>query len=107
MNLMQKTITATAISFTLLAAPALAHPTFLQPEKFNSVVGEQVNLELTTSLGYPDKGNAPSIDRIPFIHVMANGQKIENLTFTKDETYMNTSFTADNAGFAMAAMSSK
>ncbi|MBL1430206.1 MAG: DUF4198 domain-containing protein [Robiginitomaculum sp.] len=112
MNLLQKTITATAVSstllaFTLLAAPALAHPTFLEPEKFNSAVGEQVNLMLSTSLGYPTMENGPSLDRIPFIHVMANGQKIENLAFAKKETHMSTSFTADNAGFAMAAMSSK
>lgn len=107
MNLLQKTISATALSFTLLAAPAFAHQTFLQPEKFNSAVGEQVNLALTSALAYPNMEGGPSLDRIPFIHVMVNGQKIENLTFKENKTYMNTSFTADNAGFAMGAMSSK
>jgi len=107
MNLLQKTIIATALSFMLLAAPAVAHQTFLVPEKFNSAVGEQVNLVITSALAYPNREGGPSLDRIPFTHVMLNGQKIENLTFTENETYMNASFTADYAGFAMAAMSSK
>ena len=107
MNLLQKTITATVLSFTLLAAPAFAHQTFLQPEKFNSAVGEQVNLALTSALSYPNMEGGPKRDRIPFVSVIVNGQKIENLTFTENETYMNAGFTADNAGFAMAAMSSK
>ncbi|MCF6262474.1 MAG: DUF4198 domain-containing protein [Xanthomonadales bacterium] len=107
MNLLQKTIITTALSFTLLAAPAVAHQTFLVPEKFNSAVGEQVNLVITSALAYPNREGGPSLDRIPFIHVMLNGQKIKNLTFTENETYMNASFTANSVGFAMAAMSSK
>ncbi len=107
MNLLKKIKIATALSFTLLATPALAHQTFLVPEKFNSAVGEQVNLAITSALAYPNMEGGPSLDRIPFIHVMLNGQKIKNLTFTENKTYMSASFTADNAGFAMAAMSSK
>ncbi|PCJ48439.1 MAG: hypothetical protein COA74_08570 [Gammaproteobacteria bacterium] len=106
MNLLQKAIIATALSLTL-AAPVVAHQTFLAPEKFNSAIGEQVNLAITSALAYPNMEGGPSLDRIPFIHVMLNGQKINNLTFTENETYMNASFTADNAGFATAAMSSK
>ncbi len=91
----------------LLVAPAVAHQTFLVPEKYNSAVGEQVNLVLTSALAYPNRKGGPSLDRIPFIHVILNGQKIKNLTFTENETYLNASFTADTAGFTMAAMSSK
>ncbi len=105
MRLLQKTITA--LSFMLLAAPAVAHQTFLVPEKFNSATGEQVNLVITSALTYPNREGGPSLDRIPFIQVIVNGQEVKNLTFTENETYMNTSFTADNTGFAMAAMSSK
>ncbi len=105
MNLLQKTIIA--LFFMLLAVPAMAHQTFLAPDKFNSAVGEQVNLAITSALAYPNMEGGPSLDRIPFIHVVVNGQKINDLTFTENETYMNTSFVADNAGFAMAAMSSK
>ena len=85
----------------------MAHQTFLMPEKFNSAIGEQVNLAITSAGAYPNMEGGPSLDRIPFIHVVLNGQEINKLTFTENETHMNASFTADNAGFAMAAMSSK
>lgn len=95
------------LSATLLAAPALAHQTFLQPDKFVSAAGEQVDIALTSALAYPNIEFGPARDRIAMVSVTVANQAMDALAFEENETFLNISFTPDQAGFVVAAISRK
>ncbi len=100
-------IASVLVAAALLAPPALAHQTFLQPDSFVSAAGEQVNIALTSALAYPDIEFGPARDRIALVEVSVGNQGVETLSFEENETFLNISFTTEHTGFAVASTSSK
>jgi len=96
-----------ALPLTMFGGAALAHKTFVQPEKFVWAKGETVNVALTSALEYPDIQFGPKIDRIPFVEVKVAGKEITDISLSEHETHVNIAFTPEQSGFAMISTSSK
>lgn len=77
------------------------------PEKFIWDSGEKVNVALTSALAYPELKFGVKRDRIVFTSAMVANQAVGDLAFTENETFLNVSFTPEQSGFAIVAMSSK
>ncbi len=104
---MKKTIASACFTLALLAGSALAHQTYLQPQKFNWSVGDKVEIIMTSALSFPDLLSGPSPDRIAFARIMVGGKELSDFSYQEEETFLTISFDAAESGMAVAALSSK
>ncbi len=104
---MKKTIASACFTLALLAGSALAHQTYLQPQKFNWSVGDKVEIIMTSALSFPDLLSGPSPDRIAFARIMVGGKEVSDFSYQEEETFLTISFDAAESGMAVAALSSK
>ncbi len=98
---------ASLLALSVFATPAMAHKTFLMPEKFAWDDGETVHIALTSSLKYPELQFGAKRDRIAFSSAVVGNHDAGELSFVEAEEYLTASFTPAHKGFAVVAMSSK
>ena len=95
------------VSLTTVAAPSLAHETFLLPAKDSWSVGDSVDVKLSSSLSFPELAYGPKKDRIASTFIRVGGEAVNTYSLTESDAFLTLGFKAEHAGFGVVAMSSK